>query len=71
MADNLRPARAQNNRSGGILIYLLILVSLQIFMMVVAVEGVLSHNAGLATAAAVFSVLTTLMAFGFRWFVTD
>lgn len=71
MAENLRPVRAQNNRSGGILIYLLVLVSLQIFMMVVAVEGVLAHNAGLATAAAVFSVLTSAMAFGFRWFISD
>ncbi|MCB1257219.1 MAG: hypothetical protein KDB26_08950 [Microthrixaceae bacterium] len=71
MAPNTGPVRAQNNRSGGILVYLLVLVSLQIFMMVVAVEGVMSHNASLATAAAVFSVLTTAMAFGFRWFITD
>lgn len=67
----MRPVRSQNNRSSGILIYLLVLVALQIFLMVVAVEGVLAHNAGLASAAAILSVLVAVMAFGFRWFIAD
>ena len=67
----MRPARSQNNRSGGILVYLLVLVSLQIFLMVVAVEGVLAHEPGLATAAAILSLLVAALAFGFRWFISD
>lgn len=67
----MRPVRSQNNRSSGILIYLLVIVSLQIFLMVVAVEGVMAHKSNLAIASAVLSVLLAAMAFGFRWFIAD
>lgn len=71
MGPSVRPVRSQNNRSSGILVYLLVIVSLQIFLMVVAVEGVMSHKASLAIASAVLSVLLAVMAFGFRWFIAD
>lgn len=71
MGQSVRPVRSQNNRSSGILVYLLVIVSLQIFLMVVAVEGVMSHKANLAVASAILSVLLAVMAFGFRRFVTD
>lgn len=42
------PDRSRYKRSGGIAAYLLVMVSLQIFLLVVAVEGVLAHQPGLA-----------------------
>lgn len=71
MGSSIRPVRSQNNRSSGILVYLLVIVSLQIFLMVVAVEGVMAHKANLAVASAILSVLLAAMAFGFRWFIAD
>lgn len=71
LGASMRPVRSQNNRSSGILVYLLVIVSLQIFLMVVAVEGVMAHKANLAIASAVLSVLLAAMAFGFRWFIAD
>ncbi|CCM62202.1 hypothetical protein [Candidatus Microthrix parvicella] len=50
------PDRSRYKRSGGIAAYLLVMVSLQIFLLVVAVEGVLAHQPGLARAAAGLSV---------------
>ncbi|MBK6971307.1 MAG: hypothetical protein IPH29_19915 [Candidatus Microthrix sp.] len=50
------PDRSRYKRSGGIAAYLLVMVSLQIFLLVVAVEGVLAHEGGLARAAAGLSV---------------
>lgn len=43
------PDRSRYKRSGGIAAYLLVMVSLQIFLLVVAVEGVLAHQPGLGT----------------------
>ncbi|MFV0316446.1 MAG: DUF6755 family protein [Microthrixaceae bacterium] len=61
--------RAQRRRSGGLLIYLLLLVSLQVFLMVVAVEGVLAHDFSLARNAALLSAALFVAAVGLRRFV--
>ena len=63
------PARAERRRNGGLLVYLILLLSLQAFLFVVALEGVLAHEAGLARAAAALSVAVALGAFGLRWFI--
>lgn len=63
------PPAAERRRSGGLLVYLILLVSLQAFLLVVALEGVLAHEAGLARAAAALSVVLALSAFGLRWFI--
>lgn len=63
------PGRAERRRSGGLLVYLILLLSLQAFLLVVALEGVLAHEAGLARAAAALSVAVMAGAFGLRWFV--
>lgn len=63
------PAPAERRRNGGLLVYLILLLSLQAFLLVVALEGVLAHEPGLARAAAALSVLVALGAFGLRWFI--
>ncbi|MGB6057386.1 MAG: DUF6755 family protein [Microthrixaceae bacterium] len=63
------PARSETRRTSGVLVYLLLLVSLQAFLLVVALEGVLAHNPSLAVAAAGLSVVVCAMSFGFRRFV--
>jgi hypothetical protein len=67
----MTPTRTETKRSGGILVYLLVLVSLQVFLLVVAVEGVLTHEAGLARAAAALSSAVFLSALALRWFLRD
>ncbi len=49
--------------------YLLLFVSLQIFLLVVALEGVASHEPGLARAAAALSVAVFVSALALRWFL--
>lgn len=61
--------RADRRRSGGLLVYLILLVSLQVFLLVVALEGVVAHEPGLARAAAILSIIVCASAFGLRWFV--
>ena len=61
--------RAVRRRNGGLLAYLILLVSLQAFLLVVALEGVAAHEPGLARAAAVLSVGVWIAAFGLRWFI--
>lgn len=63
------PARAERRRNGGLLVYQILFVSLQAFLLVVALEGVLAHEPGLARAAAGLSVAVALAAFGLRWFI--
>jgi len=63
------PAGAERRRNGGLLVYLILFVSLQAFLLVVALEGVLAHEPGLARAAAALSVAVALAAFGLRWFI--
>lgn len=50
------PDRTERKRTGGLLVYLLLLVSLQAFLLVVALEGVLGREPGLARNAALLSV---------------
>lgn len=53
----MNPAnRSERKRTGGLLVYLLLLVSLQAFLLVVALEGVLGHEPTLARNAAILSV---------------
>lgn len=63
------PRRADRRRNGGLLVYLILFVSLQAFLLVVALEGVLAHEPGLARAAAALSMAVALAAFGLRWFI--
>jgi hypothetical protein len=64
-------SRAESKRTTAFLVYLLLLVSLQVFLMVVTVEGVLGHDAGLAWAAALLSVGVFGSAVALRWFLRD
>jgi hypothetical protein len=63
------PARSDRRRNGGLLVYLILFVSLQAFLLVVALEGVLAHDPGLARAAAMLSIAVAACAFGLRWFI--
>lgn len=65
------PNRAEAKRNGGLLVYFVVLVSLQVFLLVVAVEGVLAHDPGPARAAAALSVVVFASALVFRWFLRD
>jgi hypothetical protein len=65
------PIGTANKRNGGLLVYFLVLVSLQIFLLVVAVEGVIAHDPGPARAAAALSVRVFASALGLRWFLRD
>ena len=67
----IRATRREAKRTGAFLIYLLLLVALQVFLMVVAVEGVLDHDSGLAWAAALLSVALFASALALRWFLGD
>ena len=74
MSDTYRaqPApRSEARRSNAILVYLLVLVALQIFLLVVAVEGLQGDDAGLARNAALLSLALLASAVGLRWFVGD
>lgn len=61
--------RAARRRNGGLLAYLILLLSLQAFLLVVALEGVAAHEPGLARAAAVLSIGVMIAAIGLRWFI--
>ena len=61
--------RAERRRSGGLLVYLILLVSLQTFLLVVALEGIAAHEPDLARNAAILSVVLFASAGGLRWFV--
>ena len=67
----MRESRAARRRSGGLLVYMVLLVSIQSFLLVVALEGIVAHEAGLARNAAVLSVFVLVSAWGLRWFVRD
>ncbi len=63
--------RAAAKRTNAVLVYLLLLVSLQVFLLVVAVEGVLGHEPALARNAAILSLVVLAMAALTRWFLRD
>lgn len=70
--DPLRGApEVAAKRSTAMLIYLLLLVSLQVFLLVVALEGLLGNEPGLARNAALLSLGVFGSALGLRWFVGD
>ncbi|MGH8916197.1 MAG: DUF6755 family protein [Acidimicrobiia bacterium] len=46
--------------STAVLVYIILLVSLQVFLLAVAVEGLLDHEAGLAWSATAVSVVLAL-----------
>jgi len=52
-------------------VYLLLLVALQVFLLVVAVEGLLGDEPDLARNAALLSVGVFGSALALRWFVGD
>jgi hypothetical protein len=58
-------------RSTAIVVYLLLLVSLQIFLLVVAVEGLQGDDPGLARNAALLSLALFGSTLTLRWFVGD
>jgi hypothetical protein len=65
------PVRVETKRSNAFLVYLLLLVSLQIFLLVVAVEGLQGDAPGIARAAAALSVVLFGGAVALRWFVGE
>ncbi len=67
----MRESRAARRRSGGLLVYMVLLVSLQSFLLVIALEGIVAHEPALARNAAALSVVVLVSAWGLRWFVRD
>lgn len=65
------PPRSEAKRSSAILVYLLLLVSLQIFLLVVAVEGLLGDEPAVARNAALLSLALFGSTIALRWFVGD
>ncbi len=63
--------RAAVTRSSSILVYMLLLVSLQIFLLVVALEGLLGNEPHLARNAALLSLGLFGSSLAMRWFVGD
>jgi hypothetical protein len=64
----MRVTRAAKRTSSAVLIYVIILMSLQIFLITVAVEAYFEDNEGLAWASAGTSVVVAAAAVGFlRW----
>ena len=58
----MKESRAARRRSGGLLVYMVLLVSLQSFLLVIALEGIVAHEPALARNAAVLSVVRRQMA---------
>jgi hypothetical protein len=63
--------RTEAKRSVAILVYLLLLVALQIFLLVVAIEGIQGDDPGLARNAALLSLGLFGSTIALRWFVGD
>ena len=61
--------RADRRRHGGLLVYLILLLSLQAFLLVVALEGVAEHDPALARNAAILSIVLLTSSWGLWWFV--
>ena len=58
-------------RSSAVIVYLLLLVALQVFLLVVAVEGLLGDEPDLARNAAILSLGLFGSAIALRWFVGE
>jgi hypothetical protein len=65
--SSTRPAAAhrERQRSNAVIVYALVLVSLQIFLLTVAVEGLLADEDSLALAAAGLSAFLFVVALAF------
>jgi hypothetical protein len=63
--------RSAAKRSTAILVYLLLLVSLQVFLLVVAIEGLQGDDPELARNAALLSLGLFGSTIALRWFVGD
>ena len=67
----MRQDRRATQRSNAVLVYLLLLITLQVFLLVVAVEGFLGDEDQLAWIAAGFSVALFVTGLGFARFLAD
>jgi hypothetical protein len=65
------PRASAAKQPTAILVYLLLLVSLQVFLLVVAIEGLQADDAGLARNAAIMSVGLFASTVALQWFVRD
>lgn len=65
------PPRPERKRSNAVLVYALLLISLQLFLLVVAVEGFLGDEDELARNAALLSVGLFAISLGFGRLVRD
>lgn len=63
--------RAAVTRSSSVVVYLLLLVSLQIFLLVIALEGFLGNEPHLARNAALLSLGLFGSSLALRWFVGE
>ncbi len=63
--------RPERKRSNAVLVYAIVLISLQIFLLVVAVEGFLGDEDHLAVNAAVLSSVLFGIALAFGYLVRD
>ena len=64
-------SRPDSKRSSAMLVYLLLLVALQIFLLVVAIEGLQGGEPGLARNAALLSLGLFGSTLALGWFVGD
>ncbi len=67
----MRPDQRATQRSNAVLVYLLLLITLQVFLLVVAVEGFLGDEHRLAWIAAGFSTALFVTGLGFARFLAD
>jgi hypothetical protein len=63
--------RVETRRSTMILVYQLLLVSLQVFLLVVAIEGLQGDDPSLARNAALLSLGVFGATLALRWFVRE
>lgn len=67
--DGARPVRRRERTvSSAVAVYIIVLLGLQIFLLTVALDALLSYNPGMAWVSALFSVLlATGSAFFYRY----
>lgn len=63
--------RSESKRSTAMVVYLLLLVALQIFLLVVAIEGLQGNDPDMARNAALLSLGLFGATLALRWFVGD
>jgi len=65
------PTRSAVKRSSALLVYLLLLVAIQVFLLVVAIEGLQGGEPWLARSAALLSLALFGSTLALRWFIGD